>query len=458
MQNSFDSSSWTAAAAIERVEEVPVLVKEAAKAVVDERLLDYLGRICERARSGGVCVLISRDGVLSTASIDRRGIAGDEASVFNEHSPVQMSCLTKSLTATLLAAAVAERAMSLDDEVAGVFRGVCTGYERLAGIRLHQLLSHTHGLDASAVLAAPKRSDGFMDLSGLIADLAAAPRISSPQQNLFSYGPAGAWLIGGWLEHRRGQCYGDIVHRVLGRPGPASEAELVCPATGGTLRVSALEMMAVVQHHIVAPSMAELRAPLVPFPGWSVGRRAVARGWYDYWNGWFGHNSQTPGDAMVVRFHPSKRIAVVITSAAPRLPMYVLRCLFNKVLPEFTDRLALSTAEQSGGAFDAEMARHCGIYENAAVSIAIAAEETCLQLTMKSRLASSATLSTERSAALSPLRPVGWHDVFRATPAAWPLTGFVQFVGADVRERRLWDGRVLYRHATTKASASVMRH
>lgn len=428
----------------------------------DERLSAHLARVCELLKATDVAVAVLKGSSMRVAACSQ--LASGESVSFGAQSKVAVTCFAKPITAMLLMGIAEQGLVALDEPLASVFGRLGRQAPALVGgIRVRQLLDHTHGLDGSALRDLVRAGDGFICLEQLLTALAGARTIAAPEAQLFSYGGAGAALAAAIAEQFRAKPYAHLVHELLrdvGRDddasafGMTSAADSVCPAFGGKLRLSALDLAHLVHHQIRHGALHALTERAVQFSGWSAGRRAACCGWFDYWNGWYGHNSQALADSIVVRFHPASQVGIVVASRTRRLAHHVLQNLFGRVLPEFLQRWNAVHAVRPGGSI-ADPLRYVGVFENAALRLVVEHSQAHQHLQLRGESRRPAVfLPPAPQLTMRPFDPPGASHAFRVVPASWPMPSFVQFIaGRDTAFDYLWDGRALWPNARSAQRA-----
>jgi len=361
-------------------------------------------------------------------------------------TPVAAGCLTKTLTATLAAEAVASQQLDWDTEINAILR--IEGRERcgLGRITFNQLLNHTHGLDGSDIVQTPLTAAGWVDAPALCHKLAARP-LSSPG-TLYSYSDTGARLTGAALERLYGKPCGELLgaSEVIGSTCAWGAAALpVCPANGGGLELTISQWLSFLDAHLRAGTpatgparrMAELRAATVPLPGWSAAERAIARGWKYYGGGWFGHNANMGDRSALLRFNPQEATAIVLAASGDGA-FFALAGLFGTALPEFANLRPprLLTAHERNLL---RIEQYPGIYTQSRMRIEVTAlPANTLSLSIHSH--ESADEPPRR------LRPAQDH-IFIPEPGGHPELPYVQFVSSPGSDHfdYLWNGKQLWR-------------
>jgi CubicO group peptidase (beta-lactamase class C family) len=352
---------------------------------------------------------------------------------------VPAGCLAKLLTSALALRACAEGRLALDTPLAAVLPAA----RALAGITLRHLLEHRHGLDDSALAAAPYRSDGFIAATALAARLAPA-RLAAPGVR-YSYSNAGAWLTAAALEHTSGRRYGTLLAEFLEQPPPLRPP---CPALGRSLAVPVGALLELARRH--APWTRSLNdgagEPVAALPGWNPFERGVCLGWKHYGDGWVGHNSVWPGASSILRVEPRSGVAIFVASADEPAAVWAAR-LFGASLPDLVGPQMPKVTRPSAATASTE--RYVGLYRSAALSACIEQDRN-----PRAALTLEATSVRGRRFGRRALRPYADHLFFVDPPDAATFS-FVQLIepcGAGFRY--LWNGRFLLRNAAYPLEAA----
>jgi len=376
---------------------------------------------------------------------------------FSLETPVVLGCVAKCLTATLLAQAVESSPLVTADRVADVLRaGSAQARTVLAGVEVGHLMNHTHGLDDADVDidAVPRRADGTIDVDALCSRLAAAPRIGEPGK-MYSYGGAGAWLAAAVLEERHGCTYLELLRRDLLDPlgietDSAVEPRDACPAWGGRLALSAVDLIRFLHPHVgegvdeAASSLEPLRGGGIGMPGWGPWQRSATRGWNLYGDDWLGHNGNRDGTGIALRFHRTEPLGIVVTSPKEADCFFALATLFGDILEEYSaDYVRFPRALDPDAWAGKHRERLLGDYDNARwrVNVAESPRAGFLRLRVFDRRVPLSGSILERH-----LRAAE-NDVFFAVPPGIDYP-FVQFVGEDPASGHaayFWNGRQLWR-------------
>lgn len=381
--------------------------------------------------------------------LDYRG-SGTLQIIENARTPlVPACCLTKPLTASLLAEAVGVGRLEWAARINDVLEVSGAAGDKLAGITFSHLLSHTHGLDASAITVVPRDSHGFIDALALGEQLPITP-LSDPGE-MYSYSNAGAWLAGAALERLTDTPFAQLLSESsCALPSDVTRAGLpspLCPATGGSLALTAAQWLSFANRHTnavslsldpIERSLALLRASQVSMPGWSLSEQAACLGWKYYGEGWFGHTANLGTSIVFLRFNPIQSTQIVMWATSEIAP-FGFSCLLRDYCPELKNlsfpRL-LTRAESD--ALRLEM--YVGTYAQAKTQIAI-------DRTDHGHL--SCAIISDDSAQCSPpqVLQAADNDIFFPTGKRNAALPFIQFLRSpDCKSfDRLWNGNHLWR-------------
>jgi hypothetical protein len=358
-------------------------------------------------------------------------------------------CLTKPITATLLAQAALRHHIDWSNAITDVLAVLGPWKRRLTGITLRHLLNHTHGLDASAISCAPKTPAGLLDADSLCAQLSADP-LSTPG-TLYCYSNVGAWFAGALLEQLEGKPYAQLLE--AGHLWPSNHERLrlqnICPAAGAELELTLAQWLAFLESHLQAPpqsesddalaqALASLRAAPVALPGWCPSEQGASLGWKFYGAGWFGHNADLEEASALLRFNPEQGIAIVV-EAAGNSAFSVLAGLMGTALPEFANLKAprfLNSQECSA----LELDQYVGTYVRAQNRLEIdSTSPGQLRVTV-------ATQESSQDVSQQIFRPAQ-SDMFIPEQRNNPELSFVQFVQANAAGAfgYVWNGKQLWR-------------
>jgi hypothetical protein len=346
---------------------------------------------------------------------------------------VILGCIIKLLTAALARRALFETGWPLSTpivELGGEF--AIAGFEH---ITIRHLLEHSHGLDAAGIPHVPRRADSRIDVRLLGEWLTSPRRIHAPGE-LISYSSAGAWLLAAISERLTGRSYAELLARIV----EGSGFEDCCPARGGAARVSSSALMSFLEQQmhpsptgLVDEDGADaLISRVVARPGWTVSDEGILLGWNYYGAGWFGHNSIHPEAPAMVRLHPQRRVALIVSSPTAS-PAIVAARRFGAQFPEL---------------FRAKTPRARSIEEREPVLHRYAGRYATQGTHFHVSVIHQQTLQIERTGLAEParteLRAAG-GDVFIATVAHPLVPRFCHFIGwMNGAFRHLWNGEAAF--------------
>ena len=214
----------------------------------------------------------------------------------------------------------------------------------------------------------------------------------------------------------------------------------VCSATGGSLKVSARDLVsflhAEMEREDFWPDDSDEDA-ITPLPGWNPFERGVYRGWKFYGEGWFGHSSYAEdGSTAIVRICPARRIAILVASETHHAGVVAAKVL-GKLLPGFST-LQIPRIVSDGSAKQIELGPYCGIFRNGDEVLSVRA-------TADGQLELEASGSTVAFSAAE-------NDMFVTRAPGMGGVKCVQFLKlAGGRHEYLWDGRRVF--ANTKVNS-----
>jgi CubicO group peptidase (beta-lactamase class C family) len=357
-------------------------------------------------------------------------------------APIRLGCLIKLFTGTLAAAAICDGLLQFD-------QALCL-LPQFSDITTYHLLSHTHGLDSSALSEAPLTPREWIDIDALQAFLHAARRVSPP--GLYSYGNAGAWLVAAALERLYNRSYSDLLGslvREIDERAAGSIPQTVCAATAGAYTIPLDALIRFLRLHLgdgggrgrlerIAPALQHMREPRTPIPFWG-NERAVSAGWKLYGAGWFGHSVKFPDWSAIVRVNPARRAAYVVAAANPSAFLLQSR-LFGPFIPDL--RNVMAPARLAPERIDRAAVSACiGTYGNATTCFDVrAADDTTL--IAAARVDDSAGARREFTMTLWP----AGERMFIANPPFTEALTVAQFIGlAAGPPEYLWNGRQILR-------------
>ncbi len=390
---------------------------------------------------------------------DRATILAGSDPGFPLETPVLLGCVAKCLTATLLAQAMESSSLDMMDSVADLLQMESAYPNALNGVEFGHLLNHTHGLDDADVDfdAVPRREHGYIDVDALCTRLADVPRIGEPGE-IYSYGGAGAWLAAAFLEQHHHCTYLELLRCDLLDPlGIETDCTVeprdACPAWGGRLALSAVDLLRFLRLHVAdndgevrRTDLGPLRAGGVCMPGWGPWQRGATWGWNLYGDDWLGHNGNRDGTGIALRFHRREPLAVAVTSPKEADCVFALATLFGDALEEFSGDYVRIPKLLDPDAWEAkDTSRLLGDYENARwrVNVAESGRAGFLRMRVFDRRVPSVGSILDRH-----LRAAE-NDVFLAVPPGVDYP-FVQFVGEEPvtgHAKYFWNGRQLWRFA-----------
>ena len=262
-------------------------------------------------------------------------------------------------------------------------------------------------------------------------------------------------MVAGLLEHTKGQRYLELLRRHVSKPwGLEVETTLsardVCPAWGGALKMSALQLLRFASPHATSPRngtcnpLLWLRTGEIAMPGWSPWQKAATTGWNRYGEDWMGHNGNQDGTGIALRFHRRSQTAIVVTATREQDCFFALARLFGDVLEEFSgDYVSFPKPLPPGALESKDVSRVAGRYENARWRIRV--EESPRDGFLRMRVFDRTTASAEP--VLNRYIRGADEGVFMSIPQGIDYP-FVQFVGAggEAHAAFLWNGRQLWRH------------
>lgn len=361
--------------------------------------------------------------------------AGPDAVTASVHGPADdpapIGCLAKLLTATLVIAGAKGGVLALDAAVADILGAPG---EALRGVTVRHLLEHTHGLDDS-LLAAPRHVGGFVDRGELLSRVRALVRWAPPGA-AYSYGNAGAWLLGMLLERVQGRSFATLVRDELLAPlrieGAWRDANAggLCAALGTGLALTAEQLVRFALH---AQQLDGLGASITPLPGWHPLERGIALGFKSAGGGWLGHQSVWPGASTFLRVHAQRRLALAVVAREQPAALVALGALGKHFAELFAGRTRVPAEPR------AQLLP--GRYEQAAHVVSIAATPHGLRAEAWDRDERGAQRSERTSATL-----VRAGCIWFARPASG-LVPYLEAVPGANGAAWLWNGRVVLRRA-----------
>jgi CubicO group peptidase (beta-lactamase class C family) len=414
--------------------------------------LARLAAVCAHKRPQFLSVALRAAGWTALAETDSAGVP--RVIEESQATPVPAGCLTKPITASLLAGAVAAGEVDWNTEVSHLLRVRGEAQGKLSRVRLGHLLDHSHGLDSLAEVV-PRTSGGLVDVPLLCAQLASRP-LSEPGE-LYSYGNIGAWLGGAVLERISGKRYSQLLAESSLTPLDGHlQHPPMCPASGDCLQLTTAQWLAFLERHLrpgdetnheAAPEsercsslvgLPSLLTQRIKMPGWSPAEQAACIGWKYYGAGWYGHNANMTSCSALLRFNPREGTALAMAGAGDTT-FLMLAGVFGTLLPELANlripRLLVSGAEELF-----ESAPYVGRFSRARTHIEVAtASQRRLSFTF-------GTTDSEHAPIHGRLRRAENEVFFPDSRVDYELP-FLQFVrskhspGFDY----LWNGKQLWR-------------
>jgi CubicO group peptidase (beta-lactamase class C family) len=284
------------------------------------------------AEDGAVALHCLIDGQQHTFASD-----GDRSN--SSRMAVEIGCITKNLTALLIALAVSEGRIRFDDPVADSFpqQGAID-----PALRVYHLLNHSHGLDGSALECIPYTSTHHIDEARIWQAVRAAPAIAPPGAIFYYYGNVGMWLAGAILEKLHGMTFAALLQRrILAPLGVDSQRvcpQEVCPASGG-IALSGSELLRLCHFHLLE-HVAEAKSAIchlrdhfgLELPKWPPLADASALGWFRYRGRSFGMFGQGKGGSAVMLVSPAEASALVLTGTGELAAQKARSAVFGSLL------------------------------------------------------------------------------------------------------------------------------
>lgn len=411
------------------------------------QLRERLAAVSRGGALSGLVAVTNRNGFFF-AGFPTEAAAGEDPSI-------RIGCLAKVLTATLASEAAREGLLPFESD-ARELRDVSGKpiFRALEGLNITHLLSHTHGLDGSAVWSVPRLADGRIDVEALESACVAARRVAKPG-SVYSYGNVGAWLVAGALERVHGRSYSELLGALLANVGTSDLAASVhddaCPASGGDAEISMRALVNLLRLHLgddlgnpclkdAAAALRSTRARHFPVQGWST-EKAVTPGWKYYGDGWYGHSGQLADWSATIRLNPDKQVGLALASDQAHQFLLLAR-IFGAALPDVRDLVVPRILDPDK--VDPAVLDACeGVYESAAYAVAVArGEGTTLNASVRSR--ASQPTGPDRVVTLRPAGP----RLFLVTPAVPDVLPLAQFLGGSGRPEYLWNGRQVFRRSS----------
>lgn len=377
---------------------------------------------------------------------------------FSCDTPVSVGCLAKPITATLLVHIARRFGFRMETDLSDLLADQLPDNleEKLRGILVHHLLTHTHGLDDSAILCLPYTRDEFIDIVALCGQALAPRRLGQPGE-IYSYGCLGAWLAAALIEVHEKRPYESVLHEFLESRGLEFPRESVserdsqryCPANGGALKLSLWALAEFCRLHSSGidsePLTADLGSMLsspVDLPGWSPFAQRIHRGWKEFAPHWLGHNSHQAGAEICVRFSRLTQECIVIASSESGACSQAL-----SLMTRDEQSRASATSHHSPNEPLDPVDSFTGTFRNARWQVEIdIGHQGKLRARIYDTLPQSNALVAKRY-----LSPIG-NRVFISVPTDtfFPFFHFIQPTGSQVR---LWNGWTVLGRATSLRAA-----
>lgn len=435
---------------------VDTMKHESTFALLDSRefLQEKLARnFAGKDSNSGVSATILNNGRMLTLE------HGVQAGNFLGSTRIPIACITKSMTASLVAMAIRDHGIALESSITDLLP---TDYfarpENFRPVLLHHLLSHGHGLDDYHLLAAPRHADGRIDTRALLDGLSQHAPMAAPGTH-FSYSNPCYWLIAGVLERLYQSDYTSLLQELVFEPlgiqlaSDALAGRPVCPALSQELCLSAEDLCRFLSLYL-QPSTAtpfrvegldRLLAHSSRIPGWSAKEKSAHCGWRGYGQNWYGHNGRVAGYMVMVRFNPVANIALALTGTDQRSSDTAYRALFSDILPEFSDTEILPPAMLGAEQWEqSDRQRYHGVYQNSRWQLHLDCSDS-KHLRLKAYDRTSAfSLDTPNIKRF--LKPAANH-VFFAFPSDPINFPFVQFIEPTESGgfQYLWNGSTLWK-------------
>jgi CubicO group peptidase (beta-lactamase class C family) len=307
-----------------------------------------------------------------------------QSAEFDSDTPVAIGCVAKVIAAMLAAIAVRERLVSWTDPVSLYLTGERESplFEHLGQVAIHQLLSHSHGLDATHIGKLAHTRDGFLDVGTLLFSQASAYVLARPGE-IVNYGSVGSWLMAVILERRYSKPYIQLIEDKLLRPLGITRADPgptdFCPANGTGILLSARSLGKLSRLFLASnedplssvPHLGQLYGEFgVPLPIRPYAGKRMCLGLVDYGGGWIGQSGRSPSNSAVFRVSPQEGTSLIITSNQDRLSNNVMGGLFGT---QMIDMRALRPPKEflPAQAKTVQVEPYCGIYRNGRYTLRI---------------------------------------------------------------------------------------
>jgi hypothetical protein len=395
-------------------------------------MTEFSTRLYDARRRFGVSAIA---GALITDGNVEYSAKGSEQGGFTLDTLVPQFCLSKVLTATLIALAIEEDAFALDDSVTDFFSAAPMVESDGAARRVtvSQLLSHTHGWVSAPAPQSRRSSDGFIAPRTILKDLASRPRLFEPG-GMYSYDNGGYLLLGAMLESVHRARFGEILQRRLIGPlgmSGASVGAIACPAEGEGIALSTRALCRLVQYHLSAQRpAANLARTVQTTPGWNPFYRGTTLAWRDLGDGWLSHEGVGFEGApySMVRLNRETGAALILASPDARARLLGLQIFSAIARSSPVTEFALPLSGAALAACDHNSL--CGAYANGANQTFIYRGEGAQ---VRARFTIAGRAPTERT-----LQPATREVYFLQAPLG--RRQFVQPLRSGGRITHLWDG------------------
>lgn len=165
-------------------------------------------------------------------------------------------------------------------------------------------------------------------------------------------------------------------------------------------------------------------------PGWRPAARKVCLGWIDYGADWYGHNANTPGESVIARFSPSRRVAISIAARQDHAAYHFLANVFARKYPDLIpsplSRLKRLTEAQWRSV---DPHRYYGTFENSSIVIVVDGVG-CGAL--RARVFRKLSAPAEPEAPVVECKLIAAdQNVFFCEPSDSPILPYIQFLNAE---------------------------
>lgn len=302
--------------------------------------LSHLRNMLSTGKMPGVLRDIARTGDITVSCLlDNQALtfSSSQDDSFTATTRLEIGCVAKTLTATLVAIAASEGRLSIADDVARFFpQSRCID----SSLKILHLLNQSHGLDGSILPAAP-RSEGYIDAETVWNAVQETPALAPPGELFYNYGSAGIWIAAAILQKIYDAPFWRVLYQKLLTPigVPLSEKEGIgiCPANGG-IALSPQELLNICSLHLarhhdsrLKAILAEARTYRISIPSWPPIAHGSCPGWLCHGPafGSFGNRHNVASIMMLI--WPEQDVALVMSARRVR-PIYLAqRALFGNL-------------------------------------------------------------------------------------------------------------------------------